>query len=160
MPPSKVNVILAALGVAAVLGVIAYGIFRSEPATPPPDGVAAEPSDQTPPESTTTPESTARPATSRPRLSYGDAVRQYGERRISLNEECVATPGQVTFKNDTTVMFDSRSDGRRTITIDGRRYTLDGAGYVVVRLSAPTLPYTVKVDCGSGRNNAEILLQA
>lgn len=153
---------LTILAVAVVLAAVTYLLVAGR-ATPPPPASApvAGPTDQTPEEATTTePGSVARPTTTRPRVSYGDVVLQYGERRVQFNESCEATPGQVTFKNNTTVMFDSRSEGRRVLTIDGRRYTINGDGYVLVRLSSPTLPYSVSVDCDNGRNNAVILLQS
>lgn len=98
------------------------------------------------------------PGTPRQRLTYQQAIEQH-DYRIQFTETCVASPAQLTIKNGTPVMFDTRGSGRHTIAVDGKTYAFNGAGFAIVTLSSRTLPHTVQVDCGTGKNNANIVLQ-
>lgn len=110
--------------------------------------------DQTPDEATTTTPSTPP----RQRLTYQQAVERY-DYRVQFTETCIASPAQLTVKNGTSVMLDTRGTGRHTLAVDGRTYAFNGAGFAIVTLSSRTLPHTVRIDCGSGKNNANIVLQ-
>lgn len=92
-------------------------------------------------------------------LTYSQAINLYGPRRIQFDDNCQAIPNSLNIRNKESVMFDNRSAQAKTITVEGRRYTLKGYGFQVVRLESAQLPHAVTVDCGSGRNNASILLQ-
>lgn len=100
---------------------------------------------------------TTTPAPSK--LSYSQAVVKYADRRIQFDSNCVATPVISTFKNNTEVMLDNRAGVRRTITVDGTRHTIEGLDYKIVKMTAKTFPYTIQIDCGNGKNNANIYLQ-
>jgi type II secretory pathway pseudopilin PulG len=93
------------------------------------------------------------------KLTYSQAVVKYADRRIQFDSNCVATPVISTFKNNTDVMLDNRAGVRRTITVDGTRHTVEGLDYKIVRMTAKTFPYTIQIDCGNGKNNANIYLQ-
>jgi hypothetical protein len=91
-------------------------------------------------------------------LSYGAAVNTFKNRRIQFDQSCVATPSYIVLKNGTNVMFDNRSPVGRYIALDRVRYYLRGYDFRVLTLTYPRLPHTTLVDCGSGRNNAQIVL--
>lgn len=94
-----------------------------------------------------------------PGLSYGEAVLIYTNRRVQFDDNCAATPNALTLKNNTNVMFDNRSKTGHTITLDRERtYFIRGYDFRILTLSSPKLPHTVIVDCGTGRNNAKIIL--
>lgn len=91
--------------------------------------------------------------------SYGEAVKQYETRRIQFDMYCQANPVNNTYKNGTSIMLDNRSGDARIITVGGVQYRLDGYGWKIITLSSKTLPATLAVDCGAGRNVSKILLQ-
>ena len=145
-------------GIVAIVGIIvvvAYAFTR--PLAWFPNGYekedVLEPSDQTPEEPTST-----SSVTPRPKVNYQAAVKQYSY-RVQFNEACQASPANLTVKNGSNVMFDTRGVGLHTLTIDGKTYTFNGAGFAIVTLSSKTLPHTVQIDCGTGKNNANIVLQ-
>ncbi len=113
------------------------------------------------PSASTSPEKVAiKPDTggSHPGLSYAEAVRLFANQRIQFDSNCVATPAYIVLKNGAEVMFDNRYDASRYIALDGARYLLRAYDFRILTLSSPDPPHTVAVDCGSGRNNARIVL--
>jgi hypothetical protein len=148
--------ILKVVGLVAIVGILGVAYAVTRPSSWSPNGYTPEdvflPTDQTPVEATTT------PATPRPRLDYQAAVKKYSY-RVQFNEACQASPANLTVKNGSVVMFDTRGVGRHTLTIGGKTYTFNGAGFALVTLSSKTLPHTVQIDCGTGKNNANIVLQ-
>lgn len=96
---------------------------------------------------------------SQPTRAYTQLVAGYAGKRIQFGISCQAVPANVSFKNGTTLMFDNRSGDPRTITIDGTTYSFPGYGYKIITLSKTTVPYTVKLNCGSAVNVGQIILQ-
>jgi hypothetical protein len=92
-------------------------------------------------------------------LSYQQALAAYTNRRIQIQPNCQLSPSAPVFKNGTYVMFDNRTPTAQTISLDGARYTIGGYGFKIIRLYASRLPHTIQIDCGSGRNNGQIVLQ-
>ncbi len=93
-----------------------------------------------------------------PTLTYGEAVATFSTRRIQFDANCVAIPSSIVLKNGTNVMFDNRSPESRSFALDGTRYSLRGYDFRILTLRASTLPHTIVVDCGNGRNNGQIIL--
>lgn len=93
------------------------------------------------------------------KMSYTNAVAQYGSNRIQFGANCQATPASATYKNSTSVMLDNRSSVSRSININGVVYKIDAYDYTVATLSSNTLPKTVLVDCATQQNVATILIQ-
>ncbi len=92
--------------------------------------------------------------------TYTQLLAEYGTRRIQFNASCQATPSTFVLKNNTSILLDNRANVARTITVDGTAYSLGAYGYQVVSLSSPSLPHTVKINCGSSVNVGTVLLQA
>lgn len=92
-------------------------------------------------------------------LSYAEALRLYKSRHIEFDPNCVATPNNMSIRNGNSVMFDNRAASSTTIALDGVRYLIRGRDFRILTLRSSRLPHTVLVDCGSGRNNAFIILQ-
>lgn len=96
---------------------------------------------------------------SHPGLTYGEAVKIYTNRRIQFDPDCVVIPNRIVLKNNTMVMFDNRFKDGRDFFLDGRRSYIRGYDFRILNLSSPKLPHTIVVDCGTGKNNGEIILE-
>lgn len=93
-------------------------------------------------------------------LSYNEAVLNYEDRRIQFDPNCVVSPGNVVFKRGTKIMLDNRYEKARSVYLDGQKYSLGAYGFKIVTLTTTAqLPHTIKIDCGTGKNNGQILLQ-
>jgi hypothetical protein len=92
-------------------------------------------------------------------LTYTQAINKYKDHRIQFDAACTTTPSQISLKNNVTMMFDNRSATPRSFFLDRVEYHLTAFGFRLVTLSKSPLPHTVVVDCGTGRNNAKIILQ-
>lgn len=93
-------------------------------------------------------------------LSYANALKLYGTRRIQFDTKCALIPNDPTYKAGTTIMLDNRSSKSRAIALDNVAYNLGAYGYKIVTLTTTySLPHTILVDCGVGQNNDRILLQ-
>jgi hypothetical protein len=90
--------------------------------------------------------------------SYASALIEFNGRRIQLNDVCAASPTNMTFKNNTSIMIDNRSATPRTFKL-GSTYTVKGYGFKIINLSSTKLPQTYLMDCGTQQNVATILLQ-
>ncbi len=94
------------------------------------------------------------------KLSYTAAVKLYTDRRIQFDSKCVATPNNASFKEGTVIMLDNRGTTAQKISVGGVVYTIGAYDYRVVTLSTTAqLPVTLNIDCGTGQQNARILLQ-
>ncbi|MDP2647879.1 MAG: hypothetical protein Q8P35_01395 [Candidatus Yanofskybacteria bacterium] len=95
-------------------------------------------------------------------ISYDAAVQQYANSRIQFDQYCQGNPSNMSLKSGNKIMLDNRSGDARTIKVDGTAYSLAGYGYQIITLSKPSsaLPYTIKIDCGTAVNVAQVLLQA
>ena len=91
-------------------------------------------------------------------LSYAEALKLYKDKRIQLDTDCRATPSNVTFKNNTKIMIDNRSDVSRAVKL-GSTMTIKPWGFKIVTLTSNTLPATLLLDCGALQNVASILIQ-
>lgn len=93
-------------------------------------------------------------------LDYGQAITQYASTRIQLNAQCQATPSRFIGKNGIKVMFDNRNSAAVTIAIDGKKFNLAGYGFKIISVAtSASLPHSVHIDCGSGKNVAQIDIQ-
>lgn len=93
-------------------------------------------------------------------ISYNDALKIYANKRIQFDENCVASPNFVTFKEGTKIMLDNRASKARPVYLDGQVYNLQAYGFKIITLTtSAALPHTIMVDCGTGKNNGRILLQ-
>jgi len=108
--------------------------------------------------SITTPQSKAA-KTASSQLSYTAAVNLYGSRRIQILANCELNPTSISLLNRTSVMFDNRTPESKTIALDGTRYTLAGYDFRIITLKSGILSHTVRIDCGSGVNNGQVILQ-
>ncbi len=108
--------------------------------------------------SITTPQSKAAKIASS-ELSYGAAVNLYATRRIQVVANCQLNPTSISLLNNTSVMFDNRTPESKMIALDGTKYTLTGYGFRIITLKSGILPHTVRIDCGSGVNNGQVILQ-
>lgn len=94
-----------------------------------------------------------------PTMTYDQAVKAYGERRVQFAQNCQASPTQPTFKGGTEIMLDNRSSETKTLAFDATTYTIPAYGFQIVTLSAETLPHTIMVDCNGSQNVTSILVQ-
>ena len=92
-------------------------------------------------------------------VTYDQAINIYGNNRIQFDPNCGVIPSYSNYLNNTKVMFDNRYEKGRWFYLDGKGYYLEAYGFKIVTLYSKTLPYTVKIDCGTGKNNGQILLQ-
>lgn len=151
-------VVVAILVIVAIAGVVYYG--KSKKQTPEPQ-----------PQSTGTVDNQAEILVGTEKtgvilapkteaiLSYQQVVDKYQGYRFQFNDQCTAIPTASTYKTGTRVMFDNRSAQQKTITLDGKGYKIGSYGFIIIPLSASTLPHTIKVDCDEQYNAAQIYLQ-
>lgn len=92
-------------------------------------------------------------------LSYTEAVNLYKDKRIQFASNCQVIPNFVTFKNSTKVMFDNRAPQSLSFSLDNQKYSLPAYGFKIITLYNKNLPHTVRLNCGTGVNNGQILLQ-
>lgn len=92
-------------------------------------------------------------------ISYANALIKYADRRIQLDENCQAYPNTVTYKDNTGIMIDNRSNNTQTIKI-GATFTIKPYGFKIVVLPDIYLKSkTLLVDCNQSQNVATILVQ-
>ena len=91
-------------------------------------------------------------------ISYTQALTKYKDARIQLDMDCRANPNNATYKNNSSIMIDNRSDKVRTIKV-GTTFSIKAYGFKIVNLSSATLPTTWYVDCDGSQNVATILIQ-
>jgi len=92
-------------------------------------------------------------------ISYTNALTKYATRRIQLNSSCQATPNSVTYKDNTGIMIDNRSEKTLTVKI-GTTYTIKPYSFKIVVLPDIYLKNkTILVDCDAYQNVATILVQ-
>lgn len=99
-----------------------------------------------------------------PSLSYGEALKTYGDKRIQFsinyNNACVAIPISSAFKSGTKIMLDNRSGKNLSIALDGVVSNIKAYGFKIITLSSKyALPHTIKIDCNGGRSVSQIVLQ-
>lgn len=104
-------------------------------------------------------------ATPGPSLTYEQAIQQYGNLRIQINEKCQFTPGSLTLKKGTKVMLDNRSKETKTLNIGSETITLPGYNWRIITVTTNNpLPYDLGIDCrsagGSTENGLLIKIQA
>jgi hypothetical protein len=94
-----------------------------------------------------------------PVISYAKALIQYADRRIQLDATCQAHPNNVTYKDNTGIMIDNRSEFTRTVKV-GTTFTIKPYGFKIVVLpDVYRKSSTLLVDCDKSQNVATILVQ-
>lgn len=93
-----------------------------------------------------------------PSISYAQALVQFKDARLQLDQNCQASPNNMTFKNGAYLMVDNRASAARTVKI-GSTFSINAYGFKIVQLSSATLPATWYVDCDASQNVATILIQ-
>ncbi len=93
-------------------------------------------------------------------ISYTNALAKYADRRIQLDSNCQASrPNVVTYKDNTGIMIDNRSNQTRTVKV-GTTFTIKPYGFKIVVLPDTYLKSkTLLVDCDKSQNVATILVQ-
>ena len=89
---------------------------------------------------------------------YEQALSEYKDARIQLDDKCQATPNYVTYKNNTSVMIDNRSASSRIIKL-GSTYNIEPYGFKIIFLSSPITPLAWYLSCNESKNVATILVQ-
>ena len=155
------------IGVVVVTVIIILAIIWGQGKTPG-NGIFNPPANEqngnAPAESNTSTSTQTSTSTSSPSLSYGEALKLYEGKRFqfsfnSLNN-CVMSPTSTAFKKGTSVMLDNRADKQMTVYLDGVAYNIKAYGFKIITLTTSAqLPHTIKVDCGTGKNNGQIILQ-
>lgn len=113
-----------------------------------------------------TPMTTASPKSSpkntptpSPELTYTEAINKYQNFRFQFDTLCHSSPSRLIIKNNTEIMFDNRDEKAKKISVDGKQYDLDGFDFKIIKVgTTKTLPYTAPVNCGSGVNVAQIVI--
>ena len=146
---------------AFVLFVFAVAWVMLRQAQQAPSTVSDQPSADTTVASPTNP-AAARRSAAAPLLSYEDALDQYRDRLLQV-DNCVANPTYQTVKNKTALLLDNRSPDGLEIHLDDTVYRLGGYEFQVVTIQSTALPHTIQVDCLFGDrtqfNMAQILVQ-
>lgn len=130
-------------------------IFQNSPAENPP---AVQPESEAPAKAAGSEKSSAQ-SKAQPALTYGEMVNKYAGYRIQFTENCQVVPNNVTYKNGTEVMFDNRASKKLAIALADEIYYFEPYSYKILPLYAKKLPFTIRIDCGTGKNNGTILLQ-
>jgi hypothetical protein len=91
-------------------------------------------------------------------ISYASALIKYKNARIQLDKMCQATPNNVTYKNNASIMIDNRAPVARTVKV-GSVFSVKAWGFKIIKLSSATLPSTWLVDCDKSQNVATVLIQ-
>ena len=93
-------------------------------------------------------------------ISYSQATKNYLNKSIQFDENCLASPSYGSFRSGENIMLDNRGSSARSIYLDGKEYKIGAYDFKIVTLATTNpLPHTIMVDCGNGKNNARILLQ-
>lgn len=153
---NKKVVIGTVVVVAVVVGLVAWR-WQAAPSAETPGQTAATTTGSVASSSSGTPAKKTPPNLSG--ITYTEAVTRYGNVRMQIDPTCTISPNAFTVKNGTNVMFDNRSQAAKTVTVLGTRYSIGAFSFKIVTLRSATLPRVATIDCGSGRNNAQITLQ-
>jgi cytoskeletal protein RodZ len=93
-------------------------------------------------------------------IAYSDALIKYANARLQLDKTCqaLASPANLTFKNNAYLMIDNRAPVARTVKV-GSTFSIKAYGFKIVKLYSAKLPATWLVDCDKSQNVATILIQ-
>jgi len=159
------NIVAAAVLILAVGGIYLgakYGIFSKAPAPQTPES-QEQTQTATSTEQTATTTTKKQTKTQKPiqiqEVSYAEAVNLFAGRRVQITTNCQLLPAYMVLKNGMNVMIDNRTNETVNIWVDGKEYLLNAFNYKIIYLQKQPLPYTVRIDCGSGKNNGQIILQ-
>lgn len=156
-------ILAAAIGIGLYLWVGPYfkaaPIANNNPSSTSADNITTTTSEATTSKNNNTaPVKTAKPAPKA--LTYSEAVNLYVNKRLQFDANCAMTPNFVVFKKGAQIMLDNRFNQARPIYLDGVQYNIGAFGFKIVTLTtASPLPHTVGVDCGTGKNNGQIILE-
>ncbi len=92
-------------------------------------------------------------------LTYEQALAKYEGYMLQFNTQCQSNPTRKTVKNNTTLMLDNRTSTKKTITIDGKVYSVPAYGYSLANFSNSKLPHVSTINCGSQNNVAQVTIQ-
>jgi hypothetical protein len=150
--------IIAVLAVLVVVTIVVRGhrapiALQSPSPTPTPE--------VTPLPATPTPKTVIRPRASvtPPVPTYAEVAQQYTGRRIQFDVYCQVFPIENTFIDGTDVLLDNRSPDDRVVAIGGVQHGLRGYGWKVVTMTAPELPATLAIDCGTAKNVGKVVIE-
>lgn len=94
-----------------------------------------------------------------PELTYTEAINKYQNFRFQFDALCHSLPTKLIIKNGAEIMFDNRDEKAKTISVDGKQYNIKGFGFKIIKVSTTqNLPYPALVNCGSGVNVAQIVI--
>jgi len=104
-----------------------------------------------------------KPATVKPKtnaddsLTYADALKAYGDKRVQFDGICQATPYQFTIRNGAKIMLDNRASNGKIIKMENQTYNLTGYGFKVVTISSSKpMPYDITVSCSTTDTKSSI----
>lgn len=93
-------------------------------------------------------------------ISYSQAVQLYANKTIQFDENCSVNPSYASFKQGEKIMLDNRGSKQRSVYLDNQEYIFSAYDFKIINLSTSySLPHTIMINCGSGKNNGRILLQ-
>jgi hypothetical protein len=92
-------------------------------------------------------------------LPYHEALGLYTGRRVELAGNCQAVPNTMTFKNNTKIMIDNKSDMLKTLKIGKTTTTVKARGFKIMNLSSSKLPAKLALDCDASKAAASITLE-
>lgn len=95
-----------------------------------------------------------------PISTYEQALMQFANARLQLDESCTATPSKMTFKNNGLLMIDNRSSVSRLIHLGTAEFIINPFDYKIVQVANNALPAVEYVGCGQNLNVATILIQS
>lgn len=90
-------------------------------------------------------------------LSYQEALVKYKEKRIEINDGCMASPNTTSFKNNTNIMIDNISQVPKTLQI-GKKVSVSANSFKIINLSSTKLPTKLVVECNGKIGVANISL--
>ncbi len=147
---------LLGFGIIAIVAVIAIALQYKVANTP----VTEEPTTPDTSAPTTTPVGTpTKPGTTTGALTYEKALVKYKGYMLQFNTQCQSNPTRKTVKNKTTLMLDNRTNAKKTITIDGKIYSVPAYGYSLATFTNSKLPHISTINCGSQNNVAQVTIE-
>jgi hypothetical protein len=103
------------------------------------------------------------PAKTTPAISYSEALKIYADHRLQFGfnsyNYCTVVPNNAVFKKGTKIMLDNRAGKQITVYLDEQPYNINKYDFKIATLTtSAALPHTIKISCGTEKNNASIYL--
>jgi len=149
------------IGVLAALIVLAVVVRGPQEAAAPAPTESPAPTPEPSVSVSPTPKAVSKPrATPKPPVpTYGEIAGLYEGRRVQFDVFCQAFPVESTFIDGTQVLLDNRSPDDRVVSIGGIQHGLRSFGWKVVTMTAPELPATLAIDCGTAKKVGKIVIE-